>query len=399
MRSISFLLAVALSLITVPTSVLGQSPLGDCSAQFIDGLVENAPTIASSPPSQPFASNEHLCYRDDGVSFFAIEYWPQHFAPRWAAYKLDPENYGPDGCNTFTRGKANCYASAETWSDFLSCSRADDPFHPDHMLEGNVLDQDAFKSTGHDRGHIAPRQAMSWHVCATYQTFSMANMSPQRALLNQEIWQKLEKQVLTWAVDEGPLYVVTGTTFRSFPHRSFEVYTDGTFDESHIYASNTTLSEVVEQHSTNYANHPDGHILKPQRKGNPQWVRSKVKRTRMPTGYYKVVFRPAQGNEPPHAIGFLLPHTFENLNNIPGVKPEQAFWSFVARIDLIEETSGTRFPGIPDSMKSQWGDAFFFSRKTSRNIRPKSCGVGTPDGVVENTTNEGRLAMCTDKLN
>jgi len=110
------------------------------------------------------------------VSFFATEYWPEEFAPRWAAYRLSPENYGTDGCNTYTRKKANCYIKEETWVEFLSCTKASDPFHGDHMLDGEKLGPSDFANTGYDRGHIAPRQAFSWHVCGTYQTFSMAKM-------------------------------------------------------------------------------------------------------------------------------------------------------------------------------------------------------------------------------
>ncbi len=50
-------------------------------------------------------------------------------------------------------------------------------------------------------------------------------------------------------------------------------------------------------------------------------------------------------------------------------------------------------------MKSQWGDGFFLSRRTGRDIRGSSCGEGAPMGVVENTTKDERLAMCIDKLN
>lgn len=163
------------------TDAFGQTALQNCAAQFIGDDPNNAPTVLGSAPSQPFGSNRHLCYRDDGSSFFAIEYWPEEFAPRWAAYKLSPENYGSDGCKTYTRDGANCYFSKESWAEVESCTDAGDPFHGDHMLDAPKLAADDFSNTGHDRGHIAPRQAFSWHVCATYQTFTMANMSPQRA--------------------------------------------------------------------------------------------------------------------------------------------------------------------------------------------------------------------------
>lgn len=381
------------------SNAFAQSPLTNCADQFIDGSTDNAPTILNSPPTQPFGTNKHLCYRDDGVSFFAAEYWPEEFAPRWAAYKLSPDNYGPNGCNTYTRNKANCYATAATWADFESCTEADDPFHSDHMLTGTILGPDDFFNTGHDRGHMAPRQAFSWHVCGTYQTFSMANMSPQRAFLNQKIWQFLERQVLTWAFDEGPIYVVTGTTFRHFPHEKFQVYTNGTFDADQIYPVSNKFLDIMKQHKMNFESHPSGDILRPKRTARPELPEENVKNLRVPTGYYKVIYRPAVGAEPAHAIGFLLPHTFENLNNIPNVNSKEAFWAFISRIDLIEQTSATTFPGIPEAMKSVWGDSFFQSRKTGREIRSVSCGVGTPQGVEENTTKAQRIAACTDHLN
>ena len=385
-------------------TAFSQTALDNCADQFIDSNVANAPTVFNSPPNQPFGSNVHLCYRDDGVSFFASEYWPGQFAPRWAAYKLTPSNYGTDGCSTFTRDVAACYIRKNTWAEFLSCTSASDPFHGDHMLMGTKLGAtNPFSNTGHDRGHIAPRQAFSWHVCATYQTFTMANMSPQRAFLNQRIWQELEQQVLTWAVDEGPIYVVTGTTFRTFPHQRFDVFSGATLDPNQIYARNATMLPTVQQHQANFTSSASGDILRPKRTADPTRVKDKVKDMRMPTGYFKVIYRPAVGSEPAHAIGFLLPHTFENLNKVadffPNVTTARAFWVFVSRIDLIEETSGITFPGIPTAMKSIWGDDWFSARNISRNIRSSTCGRGTPQGVVVNSTKAARFTACTDLLN
>ena len=251
-------------------TVFAQTALDSCADQFIDSDVANAPTIFNSPSNQPFGNNKHLCYRDDGVSFFASEYWPEEFAPRWAAYKLTPSNYGANGCSTYTRAIANCYIKQDTWTEFLSCTRDSDPFHSDHMLSGSKLVPNDFSNTGHDRGHIAPRQAFSWHVCGTYQTFTMANMSPQRALLNQKIWQKLEKQVLTWGVDGGPIYVVTGTTFRTFPHDRFEVFSDGGLESDQMYASGATLKPTVDQHHANFNSTENDDILHPARVANPR---------------------------------------------------------------------------------------------------------------------------------
>ena len=95
MRIIMILISTSFLFIS---NAFAESELDNCADQFIGGNVSNAPTIYNSTPDQPYGNNKHLCYRDDGVSFYALEYWPDEFAPRWAAYKLTPGNYGPNGC-------------------------------------------------------------------------------------------------------------------------------------------------------------------------------------------------------------------------------------------------------------------------------------------------------------
>jgi hypothetical protein len=379
-----------------------QSPLQPCAEQFIDNQLTNAPAVNGSPSGQPFATNRHLCYRDDNTSFFAIEYWPEQFTPRWAAYKLSPQNYGERGCSTYTRDVGNCYISETTWDQFLACTDSDDPFHTDHMLPDPKLAKNDFANTGHDRGHIAPRQAFSWHVCATYQTFTMANMSAQTAFLNQEIWQYLEEQILTWAVDHGPIYVVSGTMFTTFPHQRFQIYSDAILNPQQIYISGSTMMQIAQRHHANFlATHP-GDILRPKRDANPASVPQRVRNLRMPTGYFAVIYRPPLTDDPARAIGFLLPHSFENLNflaaSFPAMDPKKAFWAFAARIDLIEQASGIHFPGIPSQLKSTWRSEWFFQRAGGRNIRASTCGRGTPQGVLLNSTKQQRLQACIDRL-
>ena len=390
-----FLLVI---LLVTPLHVFAESPLTDCVDQFIEGKLENAPTIGGSSPDAPFNSNRHLCYRDDGVSFYALEYWAEEFAPRWAAYKLHPINYGKGGCATYTRDKGNCYIKSDTWEEFQDCTSANDPFHRDHILTDDKLGISAFENTGHDRGHIAPRQAFSWHVCGAYQTFTMANMSPQRAYFNQGLWMHLEKQVLTWAIDEGPIYVVSGTIYNEFPHQEFEIYRSGKLDSSQTYTPGNTMLSIVRQHQKNYKDNESGEILKPKRGANPYKVMAKVRELRMPTGYYKVIYRPPRENEPAHSIGFLIPHTFQNLNKVRKGDVTNVFWNFVARIDVIEAASDTKFQGIPTSMKRNLGDRFFSSKKTGRDIRSACQSTVTPKGVVTDTTKRQRIAMCIDQI-
>jgi hypothetical protein len=162
------------------------------------------------------------------------------------------------------------------------------------------------------------------------------------------------------------------------------------------------MQQVVGKHHAHFESTTSGEILRPKRDANPDNVRAKVRGMRMPTGYFKVIYRPAMDGEPAHAIGFLLPHTFENLNMLAdsydNLETEEAFWTFLSRIDLIEETSGITFPGTPDDLKQVWGDDWFLEHKGGRNIRPSTCGLGTPQGVLENSTRNERVAACIDHL-
>ena len=374
------------------------NPLVQCAEHFIDGDLAHAPTLFSSLPEAPYDSNIHLCYRVDDTSFFAVEYWPERFAPRWVAYQLSGEPFGPDGCNTYTRAMANCYLQRDEWIEPFDCPSTSDPFHRDHLITSDSLDTNAFVNSGHDRGHIAARQFFSWHVCGAYQSFTMVNMSPQSASLNQGIWADLESQVLTWAVDHGPIHVVSGTLFRFFPHWRFSVYGEGALDSDEIYPPGSTLESIATRMRENVDTHPSGHILRPRRAPNPERLDDTGRDVAVPTGYYKVIYRPAIEDEPAQAIGFLLPHSFERLrwlaDHYEGLERADAFWAFVSRIDLIEEMSGVRFPGISDEEKAQWRNPWFFERRGSRTIRSSDCGVGTPAGVLENTSSEDRLAAC-----
>ena len=134
----------------------------------------------------------------------------------------------------------------------------------------------------------------------------------------------------------------------------------------------------------------------------PEELKDAVKPMKMPTGYFKVLYRPKTADTEEQAIGFLIPHSFENLNLLtdkyPKLATSEVFWSFVAQIDLIEQVSGIRFPGVPKALKSQWGNAWFKERAgTGRNISA-GCTEGEPAGILANSTKDERLAACTDKL-
>lgn len=378
------------------------SPLSNCSDHFIDGNPANAPTLFRSAPEEPFDSNVHMCYRTADATFFALEYWPERLLPRWTAYRLSGDSFGPGACKSYKRKTFRCYFFEKNWVEPFECNDRQDPFHPDHLLEGGALNVGAFTNSGHDRGHIVPRQALSWHVCGDYQTFTMANMAPQSAALNGGIWADLENQVLTWAIDHGPIYVVSGTIFRFIPHWRFAVYRDGALDSGQIYEPGSTLETIAIRMHKHAETHPNGHILSPWRDPNLDRLDETGRVLIVPTGFFKVLYRPLQADEPAHAIAFLIPHSFERLrmltDHYDGLDRKEALWAFVSRIDLIEELSDIRFPGISEKMKSQWGSSWFFERKGARGIRDSSCGIGAPAGVLEGASRAEREASCKPLL-
>jgi hypothetical protein len=204
----------------------------------------------------------------------------------------------------------------------------------------------AFGTTGHDRGHLAPNQSFSWHICGAYKTFTMANMAPQLAALNRGLWAKLEEQVLFWAVTEGPIQVATGTLFTTFPAGKFNVIRDVIVDRQTIVRT--------------------GQRLKPRASGLPGKV---VK----PTGFYKVIFRPGRDGEEDRAIAFLVPHTRTAMNGV--------FQQFVARIDVVESVTGFAFAvpevlRVPAARPGGWSarsrrDGGFVPRPPAATVRAK----------------------------
>ena len=94
--------------------------------------------------------------------------------------------------------------------------RSDD-FRPDVDLEpGERSELKDYKSSGFNRGHMAPADVMKWSERAMSESFLLSNMAPQvGAGFNSGIWRSLEGKVQKWAVARGELYVVTGPIYDS----------------------------------------------------------------------------------------------------------------------------------------------------------------------------------------
>ena len=83
-------------------------------------------------------------------------------------------------------------------------------FRIDIDVPTGSADNDDYKNSGYDRGHLAPAADMGWSAQAMEESFFYSNMSPQTPGFNRGIWKRLEEQVRQWAVDNQLIYVVTG---------------------------------------------------------------------------------------------------------------------------------------------------------------------------------------------
>lgn len=170
-------------------------------------------------------------------------------------------------------------------------------FFPEPLLKaGKRAELADYKGSGYDRGHQAPAGNQTTDQRLKDETFSLANMAPQKGALNQRLWANLEDQTRDWAQQAGSAYMITGAFF---------------YDP--------------EEEDPNTA---DG-IINYQTIGNGSVA--------VPTHFYKIVIT----TTPLRAIGFVA----ENRS----YTNQQDFASLIKPIDWIEEKTGINFmPGLED---------------------------------------------------
>ena len=106
---------------------------------------------------------------------------------------------------------ANWVAYELTAEETQAVVKRNNHFIPDPLLSSVSASNSDYKNSGYDRGHLAPAADMEYSYQTMVESFYLSNMSPQNPSFNRGIWSKLEKQVRQWAVDDGAVYVVTGT--------------------------------------------------------------------------------------------------------------------------------------------------------------------------------------------
>ncbi|MGZ8927205.1 MAG: DNA/RNA non-specific endonuclease [Methylobacter sp.] len=159
----------------------------------------------------------------------------------------------------------------------------------------NRVSHDSFKKSGYDRGHMAPNYAMSHLYGREGQTdsFLMTNITPQKAKLNQQLWQRLEEtEIKHFAKVFGKVWVVTGPVF----------------------------SGTVERLSSDWT-------------------------VEIPDAFFKIYITEAAPGKPPMALAFLVPQT---------VNGHEPLTQFVTSIDKIEMQTGIDFfAGLDDRTEAR----------------------------------------------
>ncbi|RYZ63397.1 MAG: DNA/RNA non-specific endonuclease, partial [Proteobacteria bacterium] len=85
--------------------------------------------------------------------------------------------------------------------------RAEDFREDDEFKSAGTYD---FSNTIYERGHLAPAADMKWSAQAMADSFSMANITPQKKAMNHGRWLELEDMVRNWARKYGEVYIVMG---------------------------------------------------------------------------------------------------------------------------------------------------------------------------------------------
>lgn len=127
-----------------------------------------------------------LCFQS-----FAVMYSGVSKSPLWAAEKLTRANI----------------LQAETLDRI-------DHFHiEDRLPSGLQSTLSDYNHSGYDRGHLAPNADMA-NYTQQYESFSLANITPQSAQLNQKVWREVESKTRLFAKKFGTVYVITGVAYQ-----------------------------------------------------------------------------------------------------------------------------------------------------------------------------------------
>jgi endonuclease G len=110
-----------------------------------------------------------------------------------------------------SRGAPNWVSWTLRLSDIGTVKRQDN-FHVETALPDGFqrVTPDDYTGSGFDRGHMCNSKDRTKTVKANQSTFSMANMQPQTADLNRQVWEKLEEDSRKLVQKGNTVYILAG---------------------------------------------------------------------------------------------------------------------------------------------------------------------------------------------
>lgn len=109
--------------------------------------------------------------------------------------------------------QANWIAYELTGKETEPLVKRSNHFVTDPELSGICANNDDYKKSGYDRGHLAPAADMAWSETSMKESFFFSNISPQIPEFNRGIWKESEELVRNWAKDYQKIQIVTGPVF------------------------------------------------------------------------------------------------------------------------------------------------------------------------------------------
>lgn len=199
-RVVPFLL---LPMVTFAPAATGQNPSLEQRVATLERQVAELRALAGFPaapiPELPaeLAGNVNARWGYPGghctllvKEFYVDCFDQQRKVPEWVTYRLTREDLAG-----------------------TAVERTDD-FRPDpDLAPGERSELVDYRSSGYDRGHMAPAADFKRSQVAMSSTFLLSNMAPQRPNLNRGIWARLEDQVRQLAQAHGRIWVFTGALY------------------------------------------------------------------------------------------------------------------------------------------------------------------------------------------
>ena len=116
---------------------------------------------------------------------FTVSYNANTRLPNWVAYEL-------------------------TQSEVLGEIPRSKHFYQDPKVRGLQADNDDYRNSGWDKGHMCPAGDMKWSKQAMDESFYFTNICPQNSNLNRGDWKDLEEKCRELAQRYGNIYIVCG---------------------------------------------------------------------------------------------------------------------------------------------------------------------------------------------